>query len=110
MKFYVLEDKQNNIIINNRQIKKIKTKFNKSTVILSFSIIIILIISKISKSNFQIVNESLITGSYIKMKIPQGNHLILADNKYLDWGEFKFNIEYTKPNEIYINGIKQKLL
>ena len=34
MKFYVLADEQNNIIINNRPIKKIKTKFNKSTVIL----------------------------------------------------------------------------
>ena len=109
MKFFVLEDKQNNIIINNRMIKKIKTKFYKNTIFLSFYIII-LFISNISKSNFQQINESLITGSYIKMKIPQGTHLILANNQYLDWGEFKFNIEYTKPNEIYINGIKQKTI
>ena len=112
-KFYDLSNKYHNFIVGNKklisreQFKNVKIESKNNIIILSIYIIITIIISKISKSNFSPLDESSITGSYIKMKIPQGNNLILAYHRSYDWGDINFSNDYTMPNEIYINSIKQ---
>ena len=61
----------------------------------------------IQKIKSQNLNLSSINGSYIIMKINQGNNLILANHQNIKWSLGSQYNNYNDPNEIYINGIKE---
>ena len=62
----------------------------------------------IPKIKSQNLNLSSINGSYIIMKINQGNNSILANHEAMPWGLIgSLYNNYSEPTEIYINGIKK---
>ena len=103
----IKEKKKNNIFINIYKyiISKYVNNYNNKIIFkdnlkikLYYLIIIIILISKL---NCQYLNLSSINNSYIVMKINRGDNYVLCK----EWD----NVcgYYTRPNEIYINDIKQ---
>jgi surface protein len=73
-----------------------------------YYLIILFAFVLIPKIKSQNLNLSSINGSYIIMKINQGNNLILSNHENKKWTYFGSRyINYSEPNEIYINGIKK---
>ena len=95
-----------------KEIKKIfeKTPKEKIRVIKRrkkfYYIIIFIIISIINKYNSQEMDD--LSYSYITMKMHEGYHMVMS-NGYGGFG-YKCTMDFTKPNEIYINGKNQSII